>query len=154
MQTRYHAAYLTAGCWSPTRCGLFFLTRIDGFLDVWDFYYRQNELAHSVKVSDLPLTSISVNQNLIAVGDSEGTVSLMALCKPLYETSAKEKDMMNQVFDREFRREKSLEIQKKIANDALAKGTKIKDQDSGEAKEQKMKETITQCEEDFFKYVS
>jgi dynein intermediate chain 2, axonemal len=47
MQTRYHSAYLTDGCWSPTRCGLFFLTRIDGFLDVWDFYYRQNEIAYS-----------------------------------------------------------------------------------------------------------
>jgi len=47
MQTRYHSAYLTDGCWSPTRCGLFYLTRIDGFLDVWDFYYRQNECAYS-----------------------------------------------------------------------------------------------------------
>ena len=40
MQTRYHQAYLTDGYWSPTRAGLFFLTRVDGFLDVWDFYYR------------------------------------------------------------------------------------------------------------------
>ena len=47
MQTRYHSAYLTDGCWSTHRCGLFFLTRIDGFLDVWDFYYRQNEVAYS-----------------------------------------------------------------------------------------------------------
>ena len=47
MQTRYHNAYLTDGCWSPTRPGLFFLTRSDGFLDVWDFFYRQNEVAYS-----------------------------------------------------------------------------------------------------------
>jgi dynein intermediate chain 2 len=40
MQTRYHSAYLTDGCWSPNRCGVFYLTRIDGFLDVWDFYYK------------------------------------------------------------------------------------------------------------------
>jgi len=40
MQTRYHKSYLTDGCWSSTRPGLFFLTRMDGFLDVWDFYYR------------------------------------------------------------------------------------------------------------------
>ena len=40
MQTRYHSSYLTGGCWSPSRCGLFFLTRMDGFLDVWDFFYR------------------------------------------------------------------------------------------------------------------
>ena len=40
MQTRYHQAYLTDGCWSKTRAGVFFLTRMDGWLDVWDFYYR------------------------------------------------------------------------------------------------------------------
>jgi dynein intermediate chain 2, axonemal len=40
MQTRYHSSYLTDGCWSPSRAGLFYLTRLDGFLDVWDFYYR------------------------------------------------------------------------------------------------------------------
>ena len=40
MQTRYHNSYLTYGCWSPTRTGLFFLTRMDGFIDIWDFYYR------------------------------------------------------------------------------------------------------------------
>ena len=60
MQTRYHSSYLTSGCWSPTRCGLFFLTRMDGFLDVWDFFYRQNEVAYSQKISDSPLTAISV----------------------------------------------------------------------------------------------
>ena len=61
MQTRYHSSYLTDGCWSPTRCGLFYLTRIDGFLDVWDFFYKQNEVAYSQKISDYPLTSITVN---------------------------------------------------------------------------------------------
>lgn len=94
MQTRYHSAYLTDGCWSQTRPGLFFLTRIDGFLDVWDFYYRQNENAYSQKISDSPLTSISVNQNMVAIGDAEGTVSIMQLCKPLYEQAPKEKEIM------------------------------------------------------------
>jgi len=77
MQTRYHSAYLTDGCWSSSRPGLFYLTRIDGFLDVWDFFYRQNECAYSQKISDSPLTSISVNQSMVAIGDSEGTVSIM-----------------------------------------------------------------------------
>jgi len=53
------------------------LTRIDGFLDIWDFYYKQNEVAYNVKVSDSPLTSISVNQNMVAIGDTEGTVSVL-----------------------------------------------------------------------------
>lgn len=85
MQTRYHNSYLTSGCWSPTRTGLFFLTRMDGFLDVWDIFYRQNEVAYSQKVSDSPLTSISVQQSMAAIGDAEGTVSMMSLCQSLYD---------------------------------------------------------------------
>ena len=126
MQTRYHSAYLTDGCWSPTRCGLFFLTRIDGFLDVWDFYYRQNEVAFSQKISDSPLTSISVNQNMAAIGDAEGTVYILQLCKSLVDTSTKEKESMQQVFEREARREKNLEIAKKLATEASAKGPATK----------------------------
>lgn len=58
MLTKYHQAYLTDGCWSPTRPGVFFLTRMDGWLDVWDYHYRQNEVAFSHKVGDTALTSI------------------------------------------------------------------------------------------------
>jgi len=94
MQTRYHSAYLTDGCWSPTRCGLFYLTRVDGFLDVWDFYYRQNEKAYSLKISDSPLSSIAINNNLCAVGDAEGTVNVLQICKTLVDTSSKEKEVM------------------------------------------------------------
>lgn len=40
IRTKYHNAYLSDGCWSPSRNGAFFLTRRDGWLDVWDYYYR------------------------------------------------------------------------------------------------------------------
>ena len=132
MQTRYHQAYLTDGCWSKTRCGLFFLTRIDGFLDVWDFYYRQNEVAYSQKISDSPLTSIEVNADMAAVGDAEGTVSIMKLGKPLYEKAQAEKEIMQQIFEREQRREKTLEIAKR--KETEKKGPAKKD-DNAIAKE-------------------
>merc|ERR1712048_193799 len=112
MQTRYHQAYLTNGCWSKTRGGLFFLTRIDGFLDVWDFYYRQNEVAYSQKISDSPLTSICANaaHPMAAVGDAEGTVSIISLCQPLFHPAPAEKETMAHILEREFRREKTLAI--------------------------------------------
>jgi len=115
MQTRYHPSYLTDGCWSQTRPGLFYLTRMDGFLDVWDFFYRQNEVAYSQKISDSPLTSINVHGSMAAIGDADGTVSIMGLCKPLYDHTIqpKEKELMQQIFEREFRREKMLEQQKR-----------------------------------------
>jgi len=40
IRTRYHGSYLSDGCFSPTRFGVFFLVRKDGWLDVWDYYYR------------------------------------------------------------------------------------------------------------------
>ena len=43
MTTKYHAAYLTDGCWSPTRPGVFFTTKMDGTLDIWDYFFKQND---------------------------------------------------------------------------------------------------------------
>lgn len=48
---QYHGAYLTSGCFSPTRAGVFFVTRMDGVVDIWDYFYRQNEVAYSHKVT-------------------------------------------------------------------------------------------------------
>jgi dynein intermediate chain 2 len=115
MQTKYHPSYLTHGCWSPTRTGLFFLARMDGFIDVWDYHYRQNEIAYSHKISDCPLTNISINGKMAAIGDSEGTVTMMQLCEPLYVQQKNEKEIMNHIFEREYRREKNLEVAKKLA---------------------------------------
>jgi dynein intermediate chain 2, axonemal len=116
MQTRYHQSYLTDGCWSPQRCGLFYLTRMDGFLDVWDFFYRQNEVAYSVKVSDAVLTSIQVQGQMASIGDCDGTVHMIQLCRALYDNTLqpKEKEIMQTIFDREFRREKQLELNKRM----------------------------------------
>ena len=153
MQTRYHSSYLTNGCWSPTRCGLFFLTRMDGFLDVWDFFYRQNEVAYSQKISDSPLTSISVMQNMAAIGDAEGTVSMMSLCRSLYDQTLqpKEKEIMASIFDREFRREKNLEMAKRQAE--MKKPIK-KDNTVLDKRVEKMQNYLNDLEEQFFKHVA
>lgn len=33
---------------------MFFVTRMDGVVDIWDYFYRQNEVAYSHKVRFLP----------------------------------------------------------------------------------------------------
>ena len=154
MQTRYHSAYLTDGCWSPTRAGLFYLTRIDGFLDVWDFHYRQNEVAYSQKISDSPLTAISVNNNMAAIGDAEGTVSIMQLCKPLFEPTAREKEAMQQIFERESKREKSLELAKKQATDGKPSKPKVDAEKAAKQKEEALAGKIEAINEGFFKQVA
>ena len=89
---------------------------MDGFLDVWDFFYRQNEVAYSVKVSDAVLTSINVQNQMASIGDSDGTVHMIQLCRALYDPTLqpKEKEIMQTIFDREFRREKQLEVNKRL----------------------------------------
>lgn len=127
MKTRYHQSYLTDGCWSPQRPGVFFVTRKDGWLDIWDFYYRQNEVAFSHKVSESPLTCIKVNNvtgtsqigvahydngKYVAIGDNEGTITLLELCKTLYEPQHNESETLKEIFEREKKREDHLKNQR------------------------------------------
>lgn len=44
-------AYLTDGAWSPTRPAVFFTTKMDGTLDIWDFVFKQCDPALSLKVT-------------------------------------------------------------------------------------------------------
>ena len=78
----------------------------DGWLDIWDYYYRQNELAFSHKVSDSALSCIKLNLTgggyhnvgkLVAIGDQDGTVTLMELCDSLYSLQPKEKEIIGEV---------------------------------------------------------
>lgn len=128
MSTRHHNSYISDACWSPTRPGLFFVTRKDGWLDIWDFYYRQNEVALSHKVSDKALTCIKLNNvtttsqvggvqpdigKYCAIGDSSETITLLKLCKSLYRPQADERTVVNEIFERERFREDMLRKQKK-----------------------------------------
>lgn len=49
--TRNHSCMLTCGCWSPTKCSLFYISRMDGVLDCWELLQQQNEPSLSIKVS-------------------------------------------------------------------------------------------------------
>lgn len=115
LKTPYYPAFLSAASWSPTRAGVFYLCRGDGFIDTWDYYYRMNEVSLTQKVSDASLTSISIHQqgSLMAIGDADGTITLMQLCDSLVQMAPNEKNMIGQMFDRETKREKNLEAIKK-----------------------------------------
>lgn len=107
-------SYLTAGCWSPTRPGVFYTARMDGVVDIWDYYYRQNAVALSHKVGDQALSSIAVQGStqsgggrLVAVGDVNGNVSLLEVCESLAVPQANEKTAIGAMFERESKREKA-----------------------------------------------
>jgi dynein intermediate chain 2 len=124
LKTPYYPAFLSAASWSPTRAGVFYLCRHDGYIDTWDYYYRMNEVSLTQKVSDAALTSISIqNQgSLMAVGDADGCITLMQLCDSLVNMAPNEKNMIGQMFDRETKREKNLEAIKKLGGAAKKQG--------------------------------
>jgi len=50
MWSPYHKAYLTDGCWSPTRPGVFYVTKMDGTLDIWDLVFKQKSPTITLQV--------------------------------------------------------------------------------------------------------
>jgi len=119
-------------------------------MEVWDFYYKQNEIAYTLKVSDFPLTSITLNNNMAAIGDAEGTISIMSLCKPLYETTIKEKEVMQSIFDREYRREKQLENQRRLDTQAKAPAKKTVDPEKIKREKEEMRVAKLNEQKEFF----
>lgn len=161
MTTKYHSSYLTAGCWSPSRAGVFYVTRMDGVLDIWDYFYRQNEVAYTHKVGDAMLSSISVQgqaqaghggSRLVAVGDVEGTVSLLEVCESLAISQANEKKAIEAMFDREQKQEKNLEIRERDLKRAKAQEAEAKNregQEKKDAKDEKMEALLRKVDADF-----
>jgi dynein intermediate chain 2 len=158
MTTKYHSSYLTAGCWSPTRAGVFFVTRMDGVLDIWDYFYRQNEVAYSHKVCDSMLSSISVQGNsqsggkLVAMGDVTGTVSLLEVCESLAVPQSNERKAIDLMFEREMKQEKNLdarerELRRQKAQDSESRTKEA--QEKKDAKDEKMEALLRKVDADF-----
>ncbi|VDN98350.1 unnamed protein product [Rodentolepis nana] len=61
MWTPYHESAVTDGRWSPVRPGLFFITRLDGNLELWDFVFKQHEPTLKFKLS-AGFTTLSKNE--------------------------------------------------------------------------------------------
>lgn len=108
---------MTSGTWSPTRAGVFFVTRNDGALDAWDLFYRQTSPAYTHKVSDAPLSAVALQGaslergggRLLAVGDASGTITMLELSENLVTPQSSEKNSIGLMFERESKREETLE---------------------------------------------
>eukprot|EP00002_Diphylleia_rotans_P016056 TRINITY_DN311_c0_g1_i3.p1 TRINITY_DN311_c0_g1~~TRINITY_DN311_c0_g1_i3.p1 ORF type:complete len:496 (+),score=87.81 TRINITY_DN311_c0_g1_i3:405-1892(+) len=99
MSSKYHMAYTTDGCWSPTRPGVFFTTKLDGTLDIWDCVYNQNDPALSLKVCDAGLHTMAIQDQgkFIAIGAKDGSTTMVQLCESLYVSQASEKQAVSNV---------------------------------------------------------
>ncbi|EPY37397.1 hypothetical protein AGDE_06537 [Angomonas deanei] len=109
--TFYHKAYLTCGVWHPVRPGVFFTTRMDGVMDVWDLTVRQTSPALSVKVSDFALHTAKPchEGKYVATGGIDGNVSLLELSPSLCTLAPDEKVFIGNLFENESLRDKNLD---------------------------------------------
>ncbi|KAB1264924.1 Dynein intermediate chain 2; axonemal, partial [Camelus dromedarius] len=173
MWTKYHMAYLTDGAWSPVRPAVFFTTRMDGTLDIWDFVFKQCDPALSLKVivtlplspprpgsawplqqvCDEALLCLRVQDNgcFIACGSQLGTATLLEVSQGLCTLQRNEKNMASSIFERETRREKILEARHRELR--LKEKGKAEGRDDDLREEEptlNLEELVTKAEEEFF----
>ncbi|BFZ17387.1 hypothetical protein BsWGS_20426 [Bradybaena similaris] len=115
MWTKQYSAYLTDGCWSPIRAAVFFITKMDGTLDIWDMLSKQNDPTLTLQVCDVPLFSVRAHETgkMVAAGADNGTTTLLELSEGLCTVARNEKLIVTNIFDRETRREKILDSRHK-----------------------------------------
>lgn len=109
--TRYHKTYLTDAAWSPTRPSVFFITKHDGSLDIWDYLYKQNDPLLTLQISDAGVHCLAVQQKgtLLVLGGVDGSATLLEVSESLTVHNSNEKASFLQILDREFKRERNLE---------------------------------------------
>lgn len=113
--TFYHKSYLSCGVWHPIRPGVFFTTRMDGYLDCWDLMLRQTIPILSIQVSESTLHTARPTHegHHIATGGADGNVTLLELSPSFYHLAADEKLSIGNLFENESTRDKNLDRSQK-----------------------------------------
>uniref|UniRef100_A0A493TAZ5 Dynein axonemal intermediate chain 2 n=1 Tax=Anas platyrhynchos platyrhynchos TaxID=8840 RepID=A0A493TAZ5_ANAPP len=155
MWTKYHLSYLTAGCWSTVRPAVFFTTKMDGTLDVWDFLFKQNDPSLSLKICDEPLSSLRLQDNgcIVGCGSKLGTVTLLEISSGLCTLQRNEKNLANAMFERETKREKILEArhrEMRLKERARSEG---QDAEAEEIPEESPQEALDRAQKEFFEVI-
>lgn len=81
------------------RLSVFFTTRSDGTLDVWDILQQQKQASLSVKVSDEPLKCLRTHDlgRLVAVGNQKGSIYLVEFSENLSVCNKNDKMLLTAV---------------------------------------------------------
>ncbi|XP_033755651.1 dynein intermediate chain 3, ciliary-like [Pecten maximus] len=154
MWTRQYSSYLSDGSWSPVRPSVFFVTKMDGTLDVWDIIFKQSDPTLSLQVCDEPLHSLRVQESgrLIACGSHSGTTTLLELSEGLCTLQRNEKNLVTAMFERETRREKILDSRhREMKLKERSKSSADKDKEDEEKEEDGQEEDLyARAEKEFY----
>ncbi|KAI8920867.1 WD40-repeat-containing domain protein [Powellomyces hirtus] len=107
------SSYVICGRWSPTRPGVFYISKYDGSVEVWDLMDRSHAPSSIQNISGTAISYMAVRQypgkslsrnQFIAAGDDEGTLHILEVPRNLTKPSKNEKAFVRGFFDREVRR--------------------------------------------------
>ncbi|XP_011223520.1 WD repeat-containing protein 63 [Ailuropoda melanoleuca] len=109
----------TAGHWSLTRPGVFYIGREDGYVDIWDLLEKTHEPSLSQNICITMITYIkpwtfSAKQQFIAIADYYGTLHILEIPWTLSHPSTNEVSSINYYFEREVKHLEYVEQRKKI----------------------------------------
>ncbi|NXE89341.1 WDR63 protein, partial [Menura novaehollandiae] len=95
LQSSCSAGRYTAGQWSLTRPGVFFIGRDNGNIDIWDLLKKTHEPSHFQNISKSIITFISpgmtsAEQHFLAVSDDLGVLHILEICQTLCHPSSNE----------------------------------------------------------------
>ena len=101
--------------WSLTRPAVLFAARVDGGVEIWDFLQKIHQPIVVQSIGSVPLVTLAVRiksekyvnitsteQNLIAVGDDNGSMFVLQLPKTLTRPVSNELAQFNEILKREY----------------------------------------------------
>ncbi|XP_059710127.1 dynein axonemal intermediate chain 3 isoform X1 [Haemorhous mexicanus] len=107
LQSSCSAGRYTAGQWSFTRPGVFFIGRDNGNIDIWDLLKKTHEPSHFQNISKSIITFISPSsaseQHFLAVSDNVGVLHILEICQTLCHPSSNEHAKVLDYFEREVK---------------------------------------------------
>ncbi|XP_056353805.1 dynein axonemal intermediate chain 3 isoform X2 [Oenanthe melanoleuca] len=107
LQSRCSAGRYTAGQWSLTRPGVFFIGRDNGNIDIWDLVKKTHEPSHFQNISKSIITFISPSsaseQHFLAVSDNLGVLHILEICQTLCQPLSNEHANILDYFKREVK---------------------------------------------------
>ncbi|NXP00041.1 WDR63 protein, partial [Certhia brachydactyla] len=108
LQSSCSAGRYTAGQWSLTRPGVFFIGRDNGNIDIWDLLKKTHEPSHFQNISKSIITfispsSASAEQHFLAVSDNSGVLHILEICQTLCHPSSNEHANILTYFEREVK---------------------------------------------------
>ncbi|NWR63289.1 WDR63 protein, partial [Bucorvus abyssinicus] len=108
LQSSCSAGRYTAGHWSLTRPGVFFIGRDDGNIDIWDLLKKTYEASHLQNISESMITFISPwiaspKQHFLAISDDLGVLHVLEICQTLSYPLRNEHANVLDYFEREVK---------------------------------------------------